>query len=1013
MRRLADNFAALLRQHRLSRSLTQEQLAERAALSAAAVAALERGRSRRPRLTTIRQLGRALDLTPGELATLAGLADVPTTSTTTDATRPAAVRDLDGDDGASPGRGPTVEGASERRGARRIRASGQMGRTALTGREPELASLIAAVDGGGATFVTGEAGIGKTRLVAEAVGGSDPGGRRVAWGTCSEDFLGPYEPFAMIVRDLAGRRQASELSGVTGIAELTWLAPELEVRLGVSLRPARTAAATDERHLFEAVAALVALSSPMTLVIDDAQWADDASLRLLSYLVSRGSASIVVTARLAELEAHRPGYVGELERRAGARHIRLGGLTFDQLGRLVTDVLSSSAAPSLVAVVGRATDGNPFFAEELSAHLLDNGSLEDGPEGMRLRPGVEPGVPSRVRAMLAGRLRTLGPAAIELLRVGSLLGRDFDAGTAAAAAGLDTTSCADAVDDALLSGLVVESPPSGLAFVHSLVQEALVTHMSHVRRVAVHRRLAEMLGQRDGSDPESAADILRHWLVVSEFDPACMPLAATWAVRAGDAALASAAPAEAISRYEQATELWSASSAGLGDALVRLGDALRYAGRHEEADERYRQAQRIAEALELPELLTRAALGTSNWVRYWETDDERVELLERAIRVMDPRRPILRTALEAVLASQMAFDYSDEAVARYAELEASVSRAVSDPDLDPDLLLALGQSRLYVTVSDPELLREVTGRLVTVARERGDVQVLKEAYYASTWSALERADMAALKAANESYTDCAVQLEDVRDLAFAAANEATMATIEARFVDAERHARIAVDRGLSIESPNAEVVFFIQTGLLEFERGNPGAVLAALEALPEYQRLASFRSALAFAAAAAGDVTRAKRVVDEMTTHGTVGVRRGVEWVGVMAFLAEACVRLGDRTGAARLYPAFSTSQVDAVRLGPLAGWWGPVAHHLGALALLLGRHADACAHLERALEIERAMGARSFEARSQVVLSRTLLETPGAPETTRARDLAVEARATSSALGCSQVSAEAAELCR
>ena len=148
-----------------------------------------------------------------------------------------------------------------------------------------------------------------------------------------------------------------------------------------------------------------------------------------------------------------------------------------------------------------------------------------------------------------------------------------------------------------MSGLVLETGPGRLAFSHALVREAVDGRLSFARKAQIHRRLAETLENRRGPDPSIAAELARHWSAAALVDPSATTIAAAWAVQAGDVALAASAADEAILRYEQASDLWANSTIGHADALVRLGSALQYGGRPEEADGRFRQALHLAQVL--------------------------------------------------------------------------------------------------------------------------------------------------------------------------------------------------------------------------------------------------------------------------------------------------------------------------------------------------------------------------------------------------------------------------------
>ncbi len=333
--------------------------------------------------------------------------------------------------------------------------------------------------------------------------------------------------------------------------------------------------------------------------------------------------------------------------------IQLDGLAGKDLELLINDLVGSAAPNLLVQAVTAATDGNPFFVEEMTLHLVDSGAVTNfsgagvGPEGKLA------GEPERVRETVVRRLLSLSGDTVELLSIGSVIGREFDLSVVGASSGLNDTRLVDAADDAVLSGMVVETGPGRLSFSHALVRDAVSTRMTHARQASIHRRVSEAIEHRWPANPALAAELARHWSAVAAVDPTATATAATWAVRAGDVALAAAAADEAIARYEQASALWAKASVNYVDALVRLGSALQYGGRPDEADDRFREGMQLAVALGEFRLQARAAIGLGRRYPYWETDGARIDPLEAALAVVGDGEPSLRVLLMGLLVTHL------------------------------------------------------------------------------------------------------------------------------------------------------------------------------------------------------------------------------------------------------------------------------------------------------------------------------------------------------------------------
>ena len=203
-----------------------------------------------------------------------------------------------------------------------------------------------------------------------------------------------------------------KLSAAVGSrGELTRLIPELVDKVGTLRAPTRAEAGTEQRLLFESVATLLGAWSPLVLVLDDLHWADEATMALLGYLVGSndvGQLVIVGTVRDTDLDPLRAGLLADFGRSAESTRLHLDRFGREELSSLVSDLLGSAADGQLVESIASATDGNPFFIEEMTVHLIDSDMIAPSSNGAALR--VVPsslGVPERVRDTLARRLLSL------------------------------------------------------------------------------------------------------------------------------------------------------------------------------------------------------------------------------------------------------------------------------------------------------------------------------------------------------------------------------------------------------------------------------------------------------------------------------------------------------------------------------------------------------------------------------------------------------------------------------
>ena len=458
--------------------------------------------------------------------------------------------------------------------------------TALLGRSAELQRLLAAVDRaregqGGLLLLSGEAGVGKTRLAAEVA-------RRCAdalvlWGSVSHNGSVPYGPVVAALRS----RLRSDPGALADCGPLTrhlaMILPELGEATPVTDRPT----------LFEAIRcalARLAEDRPVVMVLDDLHWSDEATLELLSALGdSLGELSVLVLAAYRSDGVARDHGLRRLRhelRRAGRLHeLALGPLRADEVAELVTATLGSPVSPSLVGSVYDATQGTPFFVEELASALRVSASLKPGRHGLELAHHGEIPLPDTVRdAVLihASELSQEGRSAAEAAAVAGVV-FDFDL--------VASLSSPAGVAELLERGLAREQDAGSAVFRHGLARDALYADVPWMRRRRLHRALAEALEAAGAPSRVIAA----HWLGARD------------GARARDALLRAAAEAAAVHAFRdaadagrQALDLWPEGE----DAALRLQVLERYGGCAElsgqlaEATRAWRELASVREGIE-------------------------------------------------------------------------------------------------------------------------------------------------------------------------------------------------------------------------------------------------------------------------------------------------------------------------------------------------------------------------------------------------------------------------------
>lgn len=345
----------------------------------------------------------------------------------------------------------------------------------LVGREAELDQLrtFAATLGSGpaAAWISGEAGIGKTRLWRHAVGDAEAAGVRVLAAACAEielpiAFGTLADLFEDALDDLGERLAAPQrraLAVAFGREDDEEMRPD-------SLALARAAVA---------LLAVLAERAPILIAVDDVQWLDTASRRTLLYALRRlptASVGTLITSRGGE-DAADPLALADVYPRERIRHIVLGGLSAGAVGHLVREQLGHLPRPT-IGRIQQASGGNPMFALELARVALASATSPVAPLEL----------PSSLEALVADRVAGLPPEIVSVVELTALLDRPTPALLGRCLDGLDRAEAL--LDAGIRAGALTLAPDGVVRFGHPLLASAVVGGMPFERRRALHRMLA-------------------------------------------------------------------------------------------------------------------------------------------------------------------------------------------------------------------------------------------------------------------------------------------------------------------------------------------------------------------------------------------------------------------------------------------------------------------------------------------------------------------------------------------
>jgi len=870
--------------------------------------------------------------------------------------------------------------------------------TGYVGREDERARLAElwtrARDGPlRLALISGEAGVGKTRLATHLALQARGEGATVLYGRCDEDLGVPYQPWAQALGHLVNEARRPILDGHVERygSNLALLVPGLGDRLP-DLPAARQGDPETERFLLYAAAAGLLEDAgeeePVLLILDDLQWADRPTLSLLRHvLASSASMRVMIVAvyRGSDLSRDHPltALLADLHREHGGDRIKLTGLESADVLALIEALAGhelDERGRELAREITRETAGNPFFAGELIRHLTESGTIvhEQGERWRVVGEVAELGLPQSVREVTGRRVERLGPDARTALSVAAVIGRDFDLSLLLQVVDLPETQLLDLLDDAVAASLLQES--SGQAgrftFTHALVEHTLCADLGRTRRALLHRKIAQALEQQCGDQPgERLGELAAHWAAsVGGVDSA---KAAHYARRAGERALQQLAPDEAVRWYRQALDLHQQDQDGdhreRCELLLGLGEAQRQIGDPQSRGTLLNAAELASEVGDTDRLCRAVLANGRGWTRFGALDSERVHALETAERALardDPRR----AQVLAVLAGELHHAVEPERCRALAGEAIAIARAAADPAaLAHTLNSTLWTIWVPATLPERQLLVE---ELLELAPSVDDPRL-------SFWAAT-RSAMIGLETGERSRIESG--LIAMRSLSSAVAQpslaymllllEFGLALIDGDLQASRERAVEAHELGAAAGEPGAAMTFTAHLFHIDHLEGRSCEYVdGTLRLKGGSDGHAGWRAgtALALIEDDRSDEARERALVEDFSN-----IPLDQSWLASIFAWAEICSRLHLVERADELYRLLTPF---SGRFSTQAGvMYGSIDVALGALAATLGRHDEAERHFAAAGEIEERLGAPLLLAHTQASWARALVDR-GRPE--------------------------------
>jgi DNA-binding SARP family transcriptional activator len=849
----------------------------------------------------------------------------------------------------------------------------------LVGREALIASLERSLEramagGPHLVVVAGEAGVGKTRLVAAVADVAARRGIEVAWGRCSELSGAPaFWPWAQVVGAVLARRGSQEVDELVGdgrddLAQIVPTLSEGEDGLDAPADDPDTA----RFRLFDSTTAFLARASAGGLVValDDVQWADPASLRLLHFVVTDGRPrALLVVATCRDLEVARGGVVDEaltaLLGAPTAERLDVRGLDRDAVAEFVEHAAEGTVPEAVVDSIHRRTAGNPLFVGQLVRLMASEGRLHDVPA-----PRASP-LPAELKAVIRRRIERLPGDAETILTLAAVIGEEFGLDAVERAAEIGPDRLLDLLEVALVTGVVVATDtPGRYRFSHGVVRETLYDGLSTVQRARLHARLGRVLEALWHPDLEPhVAELAFHF---------CQGAVAGTAEHAFAYAVRAARMASTHLAYEQAAEHWRQALVALdlwrpGDrdtryeVLMGLGQALRCGGDITASRAAFEEAIAVVTRMDDAERMARAAVSIGSgstvwsWRGYGTVDHAAIDVLERALRAIGPADSPLRCEVLSTLAVELYYaDQRDRSDVLSREALAMAGR-LGDPKLEASALnmhyiSSLGPDR-------PENRLAIAERLVALptAGAPEETGLVGRLFRMVSW--LELGDVESADADLDVVIGMTGALRQPALIAQVAWYRAMRALLSGRLEEGEAlmneafaiHQRTTLWGAFECLSTQLFTLRRDQGRILELE-----PILGDLANTSEFR---GFREAAALMYLDAGRPDDARRVLGDADAFAPMP--RDWSWLFLTCLQAEVCAEIGRPADAERLADDLAPYGDLLAVIGTGICCWGPVAYFRGRLAAALGRTGEAVELFRIAADHSVRIGAPTWQARA------------------------------------------------
>ena len=911
-----------------------------------------------------------------------------------------------------PYRVPLFRVVSEREVESRFDATRGKSLSQFVGRNSEIGILLdrweLAKNGQGqAVFVSGEAGIGKSRLLEALIERMQDEPHEPIRLQCS-----PYHAtsalYPVIQRLSRSVGLAMNDDAATRAEKLDRLIAKygetagdvrpvydelLSLDLGDRSKPADLSALQRKELTLRTLTNRVFLAAKraaVLLFVEDAHWIDPSTNELLRDIVLR-----IHGATICVVVTHRPDWsAGWAQGLSHVTNVALGRLTNQQIRLLIQSALGP-VSDRLVDRIAERTDGVPLFVEELTRSILESGT--DANENIE--------IPDSLQGSLMARLDRLSAPSKEVAQIASVIGREFDRSLLALVASLEASTLGDALRQLLAAQLVVMSATSqqSLLFRHALIQDAAYQSLLTRKRVHYHQGIADAIVE---SHPDIVATqpelIARHYTEGRRDD-----LAFPYWMKAGERALERSANYEATDHFSNALALAERRPDGPQRnietlaARLRLAEALTEVGRHSAAATHYLMAAGEARQANDTESFVRVALGydVAQFLGGLPLDRSAALLTEAEAKIArddDKQRCLILCALARAhlllgdAKKSKGFDWRASELARRLGDRRSLFNLLVNRFLVP---------RQVASFSDAQSRLSEVNELVELSQSLGDDEMKARALSLDAYVSAELGERARTDRSLAALSEIGEVRQRLNPQWVARHGAAMLAILDGNFAAAENFAKEGLKLGRLTLGDRVEGVYGIQMFSIRREQGRLAEVAPVVKRLiDEKPDEKAWLPGFALIAADLGFEEPARRRLRELAEAGfemPFDAKRSTS----LSYIAEVAVLLGDDDAAARLYELMSAYRHMTITAGIVTVCYGAASRYLGMLATTLGEFDKAEAHFEHALEMNERIRARPWLAHTKAEYALLLRRRGATGDRERAEILANEAWRTAAEL--------------